>query len=98
MKIQATVSGGYAGLTESYQVDTSENPTPGKRALEQALEKIGFFQAAAELQSELIGSDMMRWKINVLDGDRQHTVAFVEDGSEQIKAWQDLLMQIKALA
>lgn len=98
MKINATVSGGFAGISESYQVDTSENPSPGKRVLEQAIEKIGFFQAQAQLQPEWIGSDMMRWQLSVDDGQRRHTVSLVEDGSAQIAAWQDLIGQIKALS
>ncbi len=97
MKITATVSGGFAGLTETYQVDTLKNPSEGTRALEEAIEKIGFFQTETEWQKEFIGADMMRWSITVRDGGREHTVSFVEDGSPASLDWQDLVSQIKSL-
>jgi hypothetical protein len=97
MKISATVSGGFAGLEEAYHVDTEKSPTMAMRALEATIEKIGFFDAPANLQEEFIGADAMRWTITIVDGSRQHSVSFVEDGSTEIVAWQELVEQIKAL-
>ncbi len=90
------MSGGFAGLSETYQVDTKSNPSASIKALEVAIQKIGFLEGAKPNQEELIGADMMRWKITVTDSSREKTVSFVEDGSPQIIPWQELLNLIKA--
>jgi hypothetical protein len=97
MKISATVSGGFAGLEEAYHVDTEKGPTMAMRALEAAIEKIGFFDAPANLQEEFIGADAMGWTITIIDRSRQHSVSFVEDGSPEIVIWRELIEQIKTL-
>jgi hypothetical protein len=97
MKITATVSGGFAGLTEKYEIDTSLQSSAATKKLEKSIEEINFFQTPENLQEELIGADMMRWKITISDGDRQHSVSFIEDGSAQIIDWKKLIQQIKAL-
>jgi hypothetical protein len=96
MKITATVSGGFAGLSETHQVDTKTKPSATAQALEKAIHEIGILEGAKPNQDELIGADMMRWKITVLDGSREQTVSLVEDGSAQIAPWKELLSQIKA--
>ena len=97
MKITATVSGGFAGLTEKHEVDTNVQSSADTKKLEKLIEEINFFQIPENLQEELIGADMMRWKITVSDGNRQHSVSFIDDGSAQIIDWQKLIQQIKAL-
>lgn len=98
MKITASISGGFAGISESYQIDTTKNPSEAARSLESALEKIGFFEHKKALQPDLVGADMMRWTIEVSDGQRRNTVSFVEDGSAGISEWRNLIDKIKALA
>lgn len=96
MNISATCSGGFAGLSEHYEIDTQTGV--GGKALEALLAHIGFFAAAADATPDAIGADIPRWRISVRDGNRQHTVSFVEDGSAVGAPWQKLLAQIKAAA
>jgi hypothetical protein len=95
MKITASGSGGFAGITESYHIDTSECASEAAQALEQALEEIGFFKAPLNVAQENLGADMQRWTIEVIDGERRHSVSFIEDGSPQTADWQKLVGRIR---
>ena len=57
MKIEATSSGGFAGLSEHYEIDTQASASGA--ALEAALAESGFFTAPAG--TEAIGADP-RWQ------------------------------------
>ncbi|HEV7814418.1 MAG TPA: protealysin inhibitor emfourin [Janthinobacterium sp.] len=94
MKITATGSGGFAGLSERYEIDTETSPA-GK-ALEAALADSGFFAAPAQATPQHAGADLVRWTISVEYGGRQHAVSFVEDGSSDYERWQNLLAHIRA--
>lgn len=96
MKISASGSGGYAGLSEHYEIDT--DASPGGKALEAVLADTGFFAAAADAGREPIGADLQRWRLTVTADGRRHTVSFVEDGSAANARWQNLLTQIRATA
>jgi hypothetical protein len=94
MHISATGEGGFAGLSERYEIDTEA--ASGGKAIEAALDGIGFFAAKADATPDAIGFDLVRWRIAVSDGTRKSTVTFVEDGSEAAAPWQHLVMLIKA--
>jgi hypothetical protein len=94
MKISATSGGGFAGLSEHYEIDT-ETSASG-RALETALTDTGFFAAPADVIPDAAGADMTRWRITVTGDGRQHTVSFTEDGGAAAARWQHLLTQIRA--
>ncbi len=96
MKISATSSGGFAGLSEHYDIDT-ETSAAG-RALETVVANSGFFEDADDAATEPVGADMQRWRISIDDHGRQHTVSFVEDGAADKGRWQSLISQIRALA
>jgi hypothetical protein len=89
MKITATCSGGLAGRSECYQLDTREH-ADGK-ALEALLEQLDFFGAAPPCG---IGADLPRWDITVEDGARRHRVSFTEGGAGAA-GWQTLLTQLR---
>lgn len=84
MKIQARASGGLAGHTEQYKLDT--NHVADGQALESLVGRLDFFGAKP---SRSIGADLQRWDITVDDGRRCHTVAWHEDGSRS--DWQRLV-------
>lgn len=94
MKISASGGGGFAGLSEHYEIDT--DASAAGKALEAALADSGFF--AAQAGHETIGADLPRWRITVTADGRQHTVSFAEDGSAAYARWQNLLAQIRATA
>ena len=88
MKISARACGGFAGLAESYQLDTAslaEGP-----ALETLLRRLDFFGAAPRCA---VGADLPRWEITVEDGQHCHTVFLREDGSGG--EWQHLLERVR---
>lgn len=94
MKIVATGSGGFAGLTQRHEVDTSASPDGA--LLEAALASSGFFAAAPTLQSQASGADLLRWTITVEEDGRRHGVTFTQDGSPASAPWERLLARILA--
>lgn len=91
MKITATGGGGYAGLSQHYEVDTQTSPAGP--ALEAALASSDFFNAPD--QPAPVGADLGRWTITVSDGARQRSQSFIESGGPP---WQDLLDLIRSAA
>jgi hypothetical protein len=90
MKITAKASGGFAGRTECYELDTSCGAN-GK-SVEALLHKLDFFGAAAPPCG--IGADIPRWEITVDDGPRRHTVRLTED-SLAATEWPALLAHLR---
>ncbi|MEH6435133.1 protealysin inhibitor emfourin [Massilia sp. DD77] len=91
MKISARACGGFAGLAESYELDTAARPEGA--ALEDLLRRLDFFRAEPGCP---VGADMPRWEITVEDGMRCHTVFLREDGSGG--DWQSLLDGLRSTA
>ena len=94
MHILATGEGGFAGLSERFEVDTAT--APGGKAIEAAFDDIGFFTSMADATPDAIGFDLVRWRISAGNGTRKNAVTFVEDGSAASVRWQNLLALIKA--
>lgn len=84
MKISARACGGFAGLAESYELDTTR--LADGPALETLLRRLDFFGTAPACP---VGADLPRWEITVEDGPLCHTVFLREDGSGG--QWQHLL-------
>lgn len=95
MKISARSSGGFAGLSEQYEIDTQAHPA-GPR-LEAALASSGFF-TQPPATDEQVGADIPRWQITVDAPTARRTITFAEDGSAENARWQQLLAQIRASA
>jgi hypothetical protein len=92
MKITATGAGGFAGLSQHFEVDT--DTSPAGPALEAALASSGFF-ASVDASGDAVGADLGRWTITADDGRRRHSLSFVETGAPP---WQDLLDLIRSAA
>lgn len=90
MKITASASGGFAGRSECYELDTSCRPD-GK-SVEALLHKLDFFAAAPPSG---LGADIPRWEITVDDGPRRHTVTLTEDLVGAATEWQALLAHLR---
>jgi hypothetical protein len=90
MKITASSSGGFAGRTERYELDTSCR-ADGK-SVEALLHQLDFFGAAPPCS---IGADIGRWEITVDDGPRRHTVTLSEDKLGAATEWQALLEHLR---
>lgn len=95
MKISAHSSGGFAGLSEHYEIDTQDHPA-GPR-LEAALASSGFFTDNHAPGAQL-GADIPQWRITVEAPTTRRTLTFAEDGSAENARWQQLLAQIRANA
>ncbi|MBZ2208699.1 protealysin inhibitor emfourin [Massilia soli] len=91
MKISARGGGGFAGITEQYDVDTSRLPQGG--AIEALLQNLDFFHAAEPVPA--VGADLPRWEITVDDGQQCRTVAFADDGSAACARWKRLIDGLK---
>ncbi|WP_028100734.1 protealysin inhibitor emfourin [Pseudoduganella violaceinigra] len=92
MKITATGGGGFAGLSQHFEVDT--DASPAGPALEAALASSGFF-ASNDHSQAVVGADLGHWTITVDDGRRRHSLSFVETGAPP---WQHLLDLIRSAA
>jgi hypothetical protein len=93
MKITAKASGGFAGRTECYELDTACRPE-GK-SVESLLHSIDFFGATPSCG---IGADLPRWEITVDDGPRRHTVTVTEDTLAADTDWLALLTHLRGAA
>ncbi|KAB8066072.1 protealysin inhibitor emfourin [Janthinobacterium violaceinigrum] len=95
MKISARSSGGFAGLSEQYDIDTQAHPAgPG---LEATLASSGFF-THQQATGTKVGADIPQWQITVDAPTARRTITFAEDGSAENAHWQQLLRQIRASA
>lgn len=92
MKITATSSGGFAGLTEHYEVDTQAHAQGG--AIEAALAHAGFF-SQAQAATQPSGADMRRWRITVDAPEGRRSISFIEDGSAASAPWQELVTRLR---
>jgi hypothetical protein len=90
MKIKARASGGFAGRTDCYELDT-ECAANGK-SVEELLHQLDFAQADA---ASGLGADIPRWDITVTDGARRHTITVLDDGSSGGPGWQALLGHLR---
>ena len=92
MKISATSSGGFAGLSEHYEIDTQVHPQG--RAVEAALAHAGPFAQPQENLPQ-VGADMRRWQIVVESPEGRRSMSFIEDGSAASAPWQDLVARLR---
>jgi hypothetical protein len=96
MLIIATSSGGFAGLTQRYEVDTKNNSLGPQ--LEALVATGPLLTAPAAAPAPSVGADLQRWQITVRDGEQEHTVTFADDGAAAAAAWKPLLAQLRAAA
>ena len=90
MKIKATSTGGLAGRTGCYELDTA--CAANGQAVEDLLHRIDFFGAEPACG---VGADIPRWDITVDDGGRSRTVTVLEDGASGGPGWQRLLEHLR---
>jgi hypothetical protein len=83
MKISVKQTGGFAGEINLGAVDTAQLDTAEAQQVEQLVQNIGFFELPATIGGGKIGADLARYEITVTEGDRQHTIAFQDDGSPE---------------
>jgi len=89
MKITARASGGFAGATERFELDTACHRDG--QAIETLLERLGFFGAAPACP---VGADMVRWEITADDGQRCRTVTLAEDELPSA-GWEALIAHLR---
>lgn len=91
MKIRARACGGFAGLDQSWELDTAQ--LPDGAALETLLQRLDFFKASP---AAAVGADLPRWDITVDDGIRCHSVSVPDDGNAG--EWQHLFEYLRHAA
>ena len=96
MKVTVKRSGGYAGISDSFNVDTEKIDGAARQQIEQMVQSIGFFSFPADAAG--VGADLMRYEITVDDGHRQHTLAFSDDGSPQTEPLKRLVEKLSEAA
>lgn len=90
MKITARASGGFAGRTERFELDTGCHRDG--RAIESLLDRLDAFHAAPACP---VGADQVHWEITLDDGARCRTVTLTEDGAGPA-GWQALIGHLRA--
>jgi|RhiMetdeSRZDD1v2_1073273.scaffolds.fasta_scaffold69582_5 Emfourin len=84
MKVSVKRVGGFAGLTEEVAaVDTAQLDAAAAQQVEQIIQSVGFFDLPAAIAGDTIGADLFQYEITVSEGDRQHTVTFMDDESPE---------------
>jgi len=94
MKISARASGGFAGRSDCFELDTGCRADGA--AIEALLARLDFFGAQP---APALGADLMRWEITADDGRRCHTVVLHEDGGPNLAdpaGWQALISHLRA--
>jgi hypothetical protein len=77
MQIVVKQTGGYAGVTELVNVDTSH--LEADRAKE--IERLVGEAAAAVPRAEAVGADLMRYEITIKENGKTRVLTFVDDGT-----------------
>jgi hypothetical protein len=92
MKIIATRSGGFAGVTESLgTVDTSKLDAAQARDIAQLVEDLNFFRMPEEVRGTEIGADLFQYEVTVLENGRSHTVRFTDQEEPTINSLRRLM-------
>lgn len=91
MKIKARTSGGFAGRSACFELDTACHADG--RAIEALLDRLDFFGARPP---PAIGADLVRWEITADDGRRCRTVVLHEDTGPEAAGWQALIARLRA--
>lgn len=97
MKIIVNGSGGFAGLSEHYEVDTRNCLPPQERSVTRLLEETRFFDESVPSAQEAVGADFMRWEITVIDDGRERSVRFADDGGGVALRWKPIVDRVRSL-
>ena len=84
MKISMRQTGGYAGLDSTKTVDTNQLNSEAGASLRSLVEKSNLFNRVAGAERSFAGADLVHYEITVSEGEREHTVAFDDDGSDEL--------------
>jgi hypothetical protein len=94
VKVELRRSGGFAGIEQApVQVDTDLLPAADREALEARVRG-----ALAEGAPEVIGADLPSVALEVVDGDRTHTLEWADDGGPETEGLRELADHIERAA
>lgn len=79
MKIVVKRTGGFAGLEDSKEIDTSSMNAAEAHNIEEMIKSMRFFELPAVVSSDMIGADQYHYEITVSENDRKHSVSFDRD-------------------
>lgn len=84
MEIVVKRTGGYAGLSQEIAAfSTTRLDAAVAQQVEQLVRNIRFFDLPAFVSGGTIGADLFQYELRISEGDRQHTVVFVDDESPE---------------
>ncbi|MBI2883566.1 MAG: hypothetical protein HYY11_06645 [Candidatus Methylomirabilis oxyfera] len=92
MEIVVKRTGGYAGLSQQIAAfNTTRLDATMAHQVEQLVQNIRFFDLPAVVSGGTIGADLFQYEITITDGERQRTVVFVDDESQQTAPLRSLV-------
>lgn len=98
MLITVKRTGGFAGLSEEVaRVDTARLSQHAAQQVQQAVQRLGFFELPTAVAPEALGADLLQYQISIEDGGREHRVSFYQDeapGTEPLLKFIDLLAEV----
>jgi Emfourin len=80
MQVRVERSGGFAGLRQTHDVDSSQLSPEEGQELNHLVESARFFDLPADVRAASPGADRFQYKLTVKAGPREHTVA-VDDAA-----------------
>lgn len=84
MKISVKRTGGFVGLSEDVAaINTETLGAALTQQVEQMVHSIRFFDLPAVVSGGTIGADLFQYEIIIAEGDRQHSVTFVDEESPE---------------
>jgi hypothetical protein len=95
MRIVIRRSGGYAGETDTANIDTSRLDPGRAREIERLVDQAS---AGAALGGGPVGADLMRYDITIEDGEDSRSLSFLDDGSPDAGPMKRLVEKIGELS
>jgi Emfourin len=77
MQIVVKKTGGYAGTTETANIDTSSLEVGRAREIERLADEA----ATARPRAEAVGADLIRYEVTIKDDGKTRVLTFVDDGN-----------------
>ncbi|MCZ7627526.1 MAG: hypothetical protein FIA90_02250 [candidate division NC10 bacterium] len=84
--------GGYAGLSQEIAAfSTTRLDAAVAQQVEQLVNNIRFFDLPAFVSGGVVGADLFQYEITITEGERQHTVTFVDEETPETRPLRRLV-------
>lgn len=96
MRIRFERTGGFAGIHMVAEIDTESLPPEEARAVQQLVERAGFFELPRIVAAPTRAPDQFRYRLAIEDQGREHTVETCETAAPD--TLRPLLRRLTAVA